>query len=50
MCNRIVMKLVPLYDHDQAHKGIMCCRECKKKMRNGIPIVKFEGTPGELNE
>ena len=50
MCNRIVMKLVPLYDHDQKHKGIQCCRDCKRKMRAGIPIEKFKGKPGELNE
>ncbi len=43
MCNKLAMKLVPLYDHDQEHKLQMCCRICKRKIRNSEEIVKWEG-------
>lgn len=40
-CNYIVIKLVPLYEHDQEHKLQQCCTKCKKKIKNGEEIVKF---------
>ena len=42
MCNRTVIKLVPMHDHDQAHTGPMACRRCKKAIRNDQPIIKFK--------
>ena len=42
MCQRIVIRRVPLYDKDQKHTGIQCCRDCKKLVRAGEDIVKFK--------
>lgn len=47
MCNRTVIKLVPLYDNDQHHTGQQCCVSCKKKIRRGEEIVKFKKTEVE---
>lgn len=44
MCGLHVVKLVPLYDNDNKHKNIMCCRHCKKKIRAQQPIEKISRT------
>jgi len=41
MCNVLPTKMVPLYDNDQEHKNTMCCRSCKKKVKNNEEIVKI---------
>lgn len=41
MCNITQIKLVPLYDHDNKHEGQMCCQRCKKQIRKGKSIEKF---------
>ena len=43
MCNFICMQLVPLYDNDNEHKKQQCCRDCKRRIKNDIPIKKFTG-------
>ena len=42
MCNKVVIKLVPLYDHDQKHEKTMCCVFCKRKIKKNQPIEKFK--------
>lgn len=37
-CNRRVIKLVALYDNGQGPK---MCQDCKRCIRNQIPIVRF---------
>ena len=41
MCNKVVIKLVPLYDHDQKHKLTMQCVHCKRRIKSGEQIIKF---------
>jgi len=52
MCKKVVIRLLPLYDKDRFHKGIMCCIDCKKHMRNGNPepIVQFKREPKVYEE
>lgn len=48
MCNRVCIKLVPLYDDDQKHEKQQCCVDCKRKIRKGLPIKKFKLNHEEL--
>jgi len=41
-CNRVVIKLVPMYDNDQKHTNYMLCIDCKRAIKKKIPIVKFK--------
>ena len=43
MCHRVVIKLIPLYEHDQSHKLTLCCKRCKKSIKTGTPVKKYEG-------
>lgn len=47
MCNRTVIRLVPLYDNDQHHKKQMCCIKCKRAIRKGQEIEKFSRREAE---
>lgn len=48
VCNRVVIAVIPMYDNDQAHKNLLCCRDCKKKIKDGTDIIKFKRDPAEL--
>ena len=39
MCNRLAIKLVPLYENKPDF--IKCCHRCKKDTKKGIPIKKY---------
>jgi len=41
MCKMVVTDLVPLYDNDQKHKNTQCCVFCKRKIKAGKSIKKF---------
>ena len=42
MCNRLATKLVPLYDNDQNHVNTQCCQDCKRKIKKGQTIIKYD--------
>lgn len=42
MCNRVAIKLIPLYDHDHKKELQQCCSDCKKKIKKNIKIVRYE--------
>jgi len=50
MCNRIAIKLVPLYDHDQKHELQMCCVHCKRAIKAGKEIIKFKGRENAIKQ
>lgn len=41
LCNRVAIKLVPLYDHDHKKELQQCCCDCKKKIKKGIKIERY---------
>ena len=45
MCNRVCIKLVPLYDNDQKHEKQQCCVGCKRNIRQRKEIKKFKLDP-----
>jgi len=41
MCKIVAIRLVPMYDNDNAHKKQMACITCKRKIKNGEEIIKI---------
>lgn len=42
ICNYLIVRLVPMQDHDQKHEGQMVCIKCKRKIKRGEKIDKFK--------
>ena len=44
-CNFIAIELIPMYDKPKGDDNPLFCRQCKKKIIAGKPVIKFKRNP-----